>query len=246
MHANPPKEERHAPGRQVSVVIVSDVHSNLEALQAVLSRVEGFQVWCLGDLVGYGADPNEVIETLRERDVVSLLGNHDYAAVTGDTAGFNARAAMAVRWTRNALNGRSLAYLKSLPTERKVELGAVHGYLTHGSPDGSTWEYVDPRTHSQLFGHYLEKLGVGFIGLGHTHVPFIAEVEGIGTVFNPGSVGQPRDGDRRAAYAVLSTTGGGAVRVEGFRVEYDFKTAASKMIAAGLPAQYAERLYEGK
>lgn len=227
------------------VAVVSDVHSNLEALQAVLSKVEGLDVWCLGDLVGYGANPNEVVEMLRDRGAVALMGNHDQAVITGETGGFNPRAAMAARWTRNILDQHNVSYLESLPIERRLRIGTVDGYLAHGSPDSPLWEYVDPRTHSQLFGYYLRKLGVGFIGLGHTHLPFTAEVDGGGMVFNPGSVGQPRDGDRRAAYAVLSLGKRGTVSAESFRVEYDFETAASKIVAAGLPTQLAERLTRG-
>jgi predicted phosphodiesterase len=223
--------------------VISDVHSNLEALQEVLARVEGMEVYCLGDVVGYGANPNEVVETLREREVLTVMGNHDYAAVTGETGMFNARAAMAVRWTARTLKGPNLVYLRSLPRECRLRLGDAEGYLTHGSPDDPLWEYVDPRTHKQLFGHYLERLRVRFLGLGHSHVPFVSEEVG-GTIFNPGSVGQPRDGDRRASYAVVSVVGA-AVKVENLRVGYDYEAAASKITAAGLPEQLAARLRSG-
>lgn len=225
------------------VAVISDVHSNLEALQEVLSRVEGMGIYCLGDAVGYGANPNEVVEELRKRDVLTVMGNHDYAAVTGETTMFNARAATAARWTAKVLKGPNLAYLESLPSERRLRLGEAEGYLTHGSPDDTLWEYVDPRTHWQLFGHYLERLRVRFLGLGHTHVPFVIDETG-GTVFNPGSVGQPRDGDRRASYAVVSVVGE-AVKVDNFRAEYDYEAAASKIRATGLPRQFADRLCSG-
>jgi len=201
------------------------------------------QVYSLGDLVGYGANPNEVVEVIRERRMVALMGNHDYAVSTGETGLFNARAAMAVRWTSKELTGANLAFLRSLPRDRRLRLGGEEGYLTHGSPDDTLWEYVDPRTHLQLFGHYLERLRVKFLGLGHTHIPFVT-VERNGTVFNPGSVGQPRDGDRRASYAVLSVSNG-PVKVEGFRVDYDYEAVASKIRAAGLPGQLADRLALG-
>ena len=245
MKAHALEADKDEPGVLDRVMVISDIHSNLEALQAVLSRAEALRIWCLGDIVGYGADPNEVIKAIREHDAIALMGNHDYAAVTGDTGGFNARAAMTAKWTKNTLTEESAAYLRSLPAERRVQLGNVPGYLAHGSPDSAMWEYVEPRTHSELFGHYLQRLGVKFVGLGHTHVPYVEEVEGVGTVFNPGSVGQPRDGDSRAAYAVLSLAAGGRVQVEELRVEYDLEGAASKIIAAGLPPTNAERLYRG-
>jgi putative phosphoesterase len=236
-------EKKPSPPTATRIAVISDVHSNLEALREVLSRIAGMDAYCLGDVVGYGANPNEVVEALREREVLTVMGNHDYAAVTGETGMFNARAAIALKWTAKALTGPNLAYLRSLPRERRLRLGDVDGALTHGSPDDALWEYVDPRTHSQLFGRYLEKLRVGFLGLGHTHVPFVSDEVG-GTVFNPGSVGQPRDGDRRASYAVVSVVET-AVRVDNFRVEYDCETAASKIRAAGLPEQLADRLRWG-
>ncbi len=191
----------------------------MEALDAVLSELLGMEVYCLGDLVDYGAEPNEVIDTVRERGVKGLLGNHDWAALTGDTKLFNARAAMSSKWTARQLTDKSKEYLRGLPLELRIPLGDVEAYFTHGSPDDKLWEYVDPKTHSNLFGHYLGKLG-------------------------PGSVGQPRDGDKRAAYATLSLAAGKA-RVELRRVPYDYKTTGTKIRAAGLPDSFAERLASG-
>jgi len=225
------------------VAVISDVHSNLEALLEVLSRVKGMDVYCLGDIVGYGANPNEVVEEIRNRRAVALMGNHDYAAVTGDVRMFNPRAAMAAKWTSKTLTSANLEFLGSLPKSRRLRLGGVEGYLTHGSPDDPLWEYVDPRTHSELLGHYLVKLNVGILGLGHTHVPFV-DSEGRGVVFNPGSVGQPRDGDWRASYAIV-TVEDGEVGVENMRMEYDWKEASSKIRAVGLPEQLADRLSSG-
>ena len=225
------------------VGVISDVHANIEALDAVLGELRGTEVYCLGDLVDYGAEPNEVIDMVRERGVKGLLGNHDEAALTGDTKLFNARAAMSSKWTAKQLTDESLEYLRGLPLELRVPFGEAETYLTHGSPDDRLWEYVDPRTHSALFGHYLGKLKVHAIGLGHTHVPYVWNERG-GTVFNPGSVGQPRDGDNRASFAVLSFKGEQAI-VELRRVPYDYKATASKIRAAGLPDSFAERLASG-
>ncbi len=236
-------DERQGAPPAARIAVISDIHSNLEALQEVLFRIEGMEVYCLGDVVGYGANPNEVVEALQEKKVLTVMGNHDHAAVTGETGMFSARAAMAAKWTAKVLTAPNLAYLRSLPKERRLRLGDTKGYVTHGSPDDTLWEYVDPRTHQQLFGHYLERLRVRFVGLGHTHVPFVSDGAG-GIVFNPGSVGQPRDGDRRASYAVVSVARA-AVKVDNFRVEYDYETAASKIRAAGLPGQLADRLLLG-
>jgi putative phosphoesterase len=223
--------------------VVSDVHANVEALEAVLKEVDGLELFFLGDFVDYGAEPNEVVETLSERAKGSIIGNHDEAALTGDTSKFNARAAISSKWTRGKLTEKSVAFLKGLPQEMRVRRGGVDFYFTHGSPDDRLWEYVDPRTHSDLFGHYLGKVGVRSIGLGHTHVPYVWR-EGGGVVFNPGSVGQPRDGDWRASCAVVEVEGP-AVEVEVRRVEYDREGAATKIRGAGLPESFADRLGTG-
>jgi diadenosine tetraphosphatase ApaH/serine/threonine PP2A family protein phosphatase len=171
------------------------------------------------------------------------MGNHDSAAVTGDTGQFNARAAMAVIWTRSKLTRESLGFLRGLPPELREESEGVKMYMAHGSPDDRIWEYVDPRTHSDLFPHYLRTTGCSLVGLGHTHVPYVWEGES-GSVFNPGSVGQPRDGDPRASYGVV-TLDGGRASVGLRRVDYDARAAARKILDAGLPRPLADRLLVG-
>lgn len=223
--------------------VVSDIHANLEALEAVLERLRGLEIVCLGDLVDYGAEPNEVIARLRESGARSILGNHDAAALSGDSSLFNPKAAMSSAWTRARLSEESRAYLLGLKDEMRLTLGGVDFYMTHGSPDDHLWEYVDPRTDSDLFGYYLDRVGAKVIGLGHTHTPFVWEEEGR-VVFNPGSVGQPRDGDWRASCAVV-TVGEGAPRVDVARVGYDVEAAAEKILHAGLPASHATRLSAG-
>lgn len=225
------------------VAFISDVHSNSEALAAVLATTGGAELYCLGDLVGYGSDPNGVIQMLRDAGAVSLQGNHDAAVLTGDTSWFNWRAAVAAGWTADHLSEENREYLRGLPQQILTEFDGVRAFLTHGSPDDNLREYVEPETHSELFDHYLQKLGVGLVGLGHTHRPFVWR-GGRGVVFNPGSVGQPRDGDPRASFA-LATFENGRTDIQLRRVEYDVKTAADKIVAVGLPPQLAARLFEG-
>ena len=225
------------------IAVISDVHANLEALDAVLDQISGEEIVCLGDLVDYGANPNEVIALVRASGAKTILGNHDWSALTGDVSMLNAKAAMSSIWTRARLTPESRGYLEELPEERRMRLGGADVYFAHGSPGDHLWEYVDPRTDSGLFGHFLDKLGVQAIGLGHTHLPY-AWKEEKGTVFNPGSVGQPRDGDWRASYAIV-TAAGGKLDVELRRVEYDVEKAASRIREAGLPASHADRLANG-
>lgn len=226
-----------------TIAVISDVHANLEALEAVLSQARGMDLYCLGDLVDYGASPNEVVEMVRREARVVVMGNHDLAAVTGDTSLFNARAEISSKWTAKTLSGANRDYLRKLPRDWKSTVAAVPAYFAHGSPDDQMWEYVEPSTHHDLFGHYLTKLDVRVIGLGHTHIPYVRR-EGTGVVFNPGSVGQPRDGDPRASWATVSVEGD-TLGVEIQRVEYDVDAAASKIRKAGLPESHAERLSKG-
>jgi len=225
------------------VAFVSDVHANLEALQAVLEKLGDMSIYCMGDIFGYGASPNEVIALLRSRGVTSVLGNHDYAVITGNTADFNARAAISAKWTMKVISAESKEYLKSLPQELSLDVEDSRMYLTHGSPLDHLWEYVDPGTHSELFEFYLKKISARLIALGHTHVPYVWKGEN-GTVLNPGSVGQPRDGDSRSSYAV-ATIGNGEAEVEEERVSYDIREAAEKIRRAGLPEEHASRLFVG-
>jgi putative phosphoesterase len=223
--------------------VVSDVHANLDALEAVFKHIGGMEVYCLGDLVDYGAEPNEVIEFLKLRGVKCIMGNHDAAAINGDTSLFNPRAAMSAMWTRTKLSKESKEYLEGLLEEMRIRVDDAEFYFTHGSPDDHLWEYIDPRSDSDLFGYFLDRLKVQTIGLGHTHIPYVWR-EGDRAVFNPGSVGQPRDGDWRASYALVSVEGR-ALEVEIKRVDYDCEKAAAKIRAAGLPEVFADRLLRG-
>jgi len=225
------------------LAIVSDVHANLEAFEAVLAEAPGLDIICLGDLVDYGANPNEVVDVVRNRGIRTVMGNHDWAVLSGDTSLFNARAAMSSTWTRAHLTRQNVEFIRTLVPELYTPFELAEAYFTHGSPDDRLWEYVDPRTHSDLFGHYLAKLGVRIIGLGHTHVPYVWKEEDK-LVFNPGSVGQPRDGDPRASFAVLTVEEQEA-SADIRRVEYNVQKAASKIREAGLPESHASRLFSG-
>jgi len=224
---------------------ISDVHSNVEALEAVLDEVGKLKVYCAGDIVGYGASPNEVVRILRDAGATCVLGNHDQASLEGDVGEFNPRAAMAAIWTSQHLSDASRAFLASLPREITAETGGKRLYMAHGSPVDTMWEYVLPSTHSDLFDYYLKKVDADVIALGHTHLAFQWRSEGGGLVFNPGSVGQPRDGDTRASFAILSVEAG-EVQVETRRVEYDKERAAKKILESGLPPSLATQLLSGE
>jgi diadenosine tetraphosphatase ApaH/serine/threonine PP2A family protein phosphatase len=241
----------------VRILIVADVHANLDAFEAVLRQAADGgaidAVWSLGDLVGYGSEPGGCIARLREFEHVAVAGNHDLAAA-GEIglAEFNTYAADAARWTAAQLDDDEKAWIRSLP--RIVVEGEMT--LVHGSLRDPVWEYL--LSESEAEAHLqLQKTPYGLVG--HTHFPAViyegdaamrrildgreVALEGERFVANPGSVGQPRDSDARAAYAVLDTE---ARRFVFHRVAYDIAAAQAKIVAAGLPAYLAERLARGR
>lgn len=223
---------------------LSDIHGNLEALEAVSTRIhKDVPIYCLGDLVGYGANPNEAIEWAKGRNVICVMGNHDYAVVTGDTSFFNRDAERAILWTRPRLTKENMAFLSSLPKTVKVDLNGIKALLVHGSPTDPVFEYVFPETHEHLFDYYLSNNEVKVVALGHTHIPFVKKIDD-GMVFNPGSIGQPRSGEPRACYALIRVEGS-EIEVEYKLIEYDIEGAAGKILKAGLPPFLAQRLFQG-
>jgi putative phosphoesterase len=229
----------------LKIVVISDIHSNLVAFRAVIASLPNYDhVLFLGDLVGYGPQPNEVIEQLQQlKPTSALMGNHDYAVATGDTAGFSPHAEAAVEWTRRHIKPHNLDYLSTLLTSAKMELRNTRLALFHGSPRDPLSEYVFPGITDQLARKVIQSAGAPLVFLGHTHVPMVYSF-GRQMLANPGSVGQPRDGDPRAAFAVL-TLSEGRFSFDITRVVYDIDSVAGKIVEAGLPEFLANRLYAG-
>lgn len=242
----------------VRVALISDVHANLVALEAVLADAEGRGVeaiWNLGDTVGYGADPNGVVARLVEAGAVSVLGNHDAAATgTIGTEWFNSLAAEAAEWTRAHLEPETAASLAALAeVAREGDWSLAHGTLRQ-----PLWEYLI--TEEAAEGHF-ELQETPYSAVGHTHVPLLVRrgtegVEGETPVpgealalgeeplcVNPGSVGQPRDGDPRSSYALVDTEAG---TVTHYRVAYDIGETQRRMEEVGLPRALVERLRFGR
>jgi len=239
----------------VRTLIISDIHANASALDSVLKAAgEVDAVWCLGDVVGYGPDPNECIARLKDlRGLVCLQGNHDAAAIGNlSLDGFNVEARSSIEWLRNCLSPDSLAFLKKLQP-RSEENGVT---LAHASPRQPVLEYLlDSYSASENFNYF----STDYCFVGHTHVPVLfflrskvvdLQVPLANTqtelkrrcIANPGSVGQPRDRDPRAAFAVFDD------ETEAWdyrRVEYDIATVQARMRAAGLPDRHTARLAGG-
>jgi len=229
------------------IALISDIHSNLEALESVWDEVKGADAFlCMGDLVGYGASPNEVVEFVRKqmekRTFLCVRGNHDNAIAFGTDWGFNPYARQAVRWHQRVMTIENLEFLRRLPVRQLFTDDARRSYLLiHGSPRAPLDEYLFPWLPESEFRAVLSYVRQDDLLLGHTHVPMLKVIGGR-RIINPGSVGQPRDGDWRASYALIDTETG---EVTFHRVEYDVEESARKIIEAGLPRFLAERLFEG-
>jgi len=232
----------------VRVAALGDVHGNLHALDAVLAdigrrRVQG--VWWLGDLVGYGAFPGQVVERLRARGDPAVLGNYDrkvldYPARAAAWAGKKRpEKLLAFRWAHAQLSRAARAFLERLPERLALEQAGLRIALAHRGPE--PFEFVGPALDARELGLLLDWAGADLLLLGHTHRPFAAEVGGRWVV-NPGAVGRPEGGDPRACYALLELGSRGRVRVEHVRVPYPVEAAARAILDAGLPPAFADML----
>jgi len=225
------------------IAFISDIHSNLEALQAVLDDIKKERVkhiYCLGDIVGYGANPNEVIELLKKLNIPSVQGNHDFAVPDlKDFNKFNQYAQVALKFTQKVLKTENKEFLKNLPETNTLTTVGLTFFFAHGSPDDPHWEYIFPTTPEVRLKKFLEKYDV--VVLGHTHIPFYKKF-GRKLIMNPGSVGQPRDGIPEASYAIIDTE---IMQIVNNRVEYDIDTAARKIITSKLPFYLGDRLHTG-
>ena len=239
-------------------LIISDIHANLPALEAVFADAPPYdEIWCLGDLVGYGPDPNECIERMQELPHTSLVGNHDWAVLGKlDLGGFNVDARIANMWAQSELTPAAREYLSELPVRTERD-----GFcLVHGSPREPVWEYVlDTSVAYPNFQHFSTTVCL----LGHSHIPLVFVLDeqrrrcdplfpplfeplSLGPrrmILNPGSVGQPRDGDPRASYAMLDTDD---MTLEFRRVTYPVEIVQERMRARDLRRRLIARLEFGR
>lgn len=238
------------------ILVISDIHANLTALQAVLKAAGKVDAtWCLGDLVGYGPDPDDCLDLIRTTpNLTCMIGNHDAAVIDSiDTSFFNQDARFSAQWAKQHISKKNISFLKDLP--EILICGDVT--MVHGSPRNSVWEYLlDPFTVEINFSFFETR----FCFAGHTHIPTVysfknsccemIRIDGQSEtidlqekmILNPGSVGQPRDRDKRASYAIYYPEN---CTWEFHRVEYDIREVQSRIIHFELPFRNAERLSEG-
>jgi putative phosphoesterase len=224
----------------VRLAIIADIHSNLPALEVVIEQIakEGVdQILCAGDIVGYGPYPNEVIERLKGIEITAIQGNHDRAVLSHDSSNMNIQAQDAIWWTIDNLKQDGHDYLAQLSSKRSFSWNGLKIGIFHGSPRSDD-EYIPEESAEE---ELLDLAKSDFLVLGHTHVPFVKSLDQ-GTIVNPGSVGQPRDGDPRASLTIYDHR---LRRFEVKRLAYDIDRMAEAMRASGLPSFLSMRLYSG-
>jgi predicted phosphodiesterase len=227
--------------------VLSDIHGNIQALEAVLARADELsckKIYVLGDIVGYGANPNECVEVLRKRGAIALLGNHD-AAVTGRDGDdcFNFAAREGVRYCRRVLTTENMGWLRGLPGQLRPRPDVL---MVHGSPWDRDEYLAGPWAPTLAADRLMAQAGPGLCFFGHTHQPVVARSRfsrpEVRTMVNPGSVGQPRDRCQGAAFATWDDVDDS---VEIVRVAYDLEEAQRAIVEAGLPEWLGERLGVG-
>jgi predicted phosphodiesterase len=240
-------------------LVISDIHSNVPALEAVLRDAPRYDaVICLGDIVGYGPDPSACVDRLYELEPICLAGNHDWGAIgQADLTIFNREARQALQWTQDELSRSRLAFLRSLSPKRWLQDRIL---LVHGSPRDPVWEYLVDI--SSALHNFLE-VDFGIALVGHSHLPLVLEwrpsdrrvlshrveletrlqLDSRRVILNPGSVGQPRDGDPRASYGLLDS---GEMTWQFRRVEYPVEITQERMRAKVLPQRLIDRLGIGR
>jgi len=232
------------------VAVITDIHGNLPALGAALAMVDGLDVdatYCGGDLVGYGPWPNEVCRTIQDRAIPTIYGNYDYAigrdledcGCAYVTQHDRELGRLSVNWTLEHTDQRAKDFMRELPFDLRFELGGKRVRLVHGSPRKVN-EYLFDDKPAHTFERIAAAADCDVLIFGHTHKPWIAEYGGVLFV-NCGSVGKPKDGDPRGAFAVLEASEEGVgAQIE--RFDYDARYAAREVVVAGLPEEYAEKL----
>ncbi len=245
--------------RNMRHAIIADIHANLAALTAVLDDIKQRggveEVWCLGDVVGYGPDPHQCIELLRQYSHVCVAGNHDWAAIGKiDTSDFNPDAAAACHWTTQQLSLEDVEYLSNLP----LVIERDNFTLVHGSPRDPIWEYLlSTSSAGENFAFFRSQ----FCLVGHSHAPLIFEYNEVKAcslskfpadteirlaenrlIINPGAIGQPRDGDPRASYAIYDSE---TRTIKHYRIPYNISITQARMMEYELPMQLVTRLSYG-
>ncbi|MEF8878954.1 MAG: metallophosphoesterase [Candidatus Thermoplasmatota archaeon] len=229
----------------MKLAFISDIHSNIYAFKKVIEKIEQIdieKIFCCGDIVGYSTYPKECIKQVKKYDIVSVKGNHDYAVAENNPKGFNPMGVAGVKFNRKKITDDDLSFLKNLPEELFFEKDGKKFYMTHGSPRNHLMEYVHPWISDETLKNFSTIKKCDIMIFGHTHVPMKKQVDD--TLFlNPGSVGQPRDGNPNSSFMVLNTD---SLKAEWYRVPYEIDAAVESVKRTSLPEKIGNRLYQGR
>ena len=237
------------------LAVFGDIHGNLPALEAVLEDMDARGIaerYCLGDLVGYGTFPNEVVERIRDARIPTLIGNYDEGVGNSSpdcgcayrTPEDRARGERSIAWTNARTSSDNKAFLRALPFQIPLEIGGRSVLLVHGSPRKIN-EYLYEDRPDRSLERIMDQSGVDLLVCGHTHLPYDRTISSGRRVVNAGSVGKPKDGDPRACYILLRESGD-EIEVEFVRVAYDVEKAARSIEASDMPDEFAAMLREGR
>ncbi len=239
------------------VLVISDIHSNYPAYQAVWSKARevlgkiNYSI-CLGDIIGYGPHPNEVLRSIIQDCDIIVAGNHEHAAITGNYEGLNKHAVAAIKWTNEVLDNKSKQILEIINKYHfaRFHVADLEIFACHGSPKNLLMDYVFPKDSKERKDELLDLIygqGANVLMVGHTHVPMIYQRndEAGGTILNPGSVGQPRDGIPKASAMTIIIEPDGEIQIDWLRVAYPTIEVARDIREAGLPEWLAERVLFG-
>ncbi|MFZ5643903.1 MAG: metallophosphoesterase family protein [Bacillota bacterium] len=238
----------------MKIAVISDIHGNLHALEAVLKDAESRgaeRIYCTGDLVGYGPRPNEVIDLIRKMSIPTVMGNYDDAIgnmrlICGcDYKDEKSQllGEKSISWTRENTAGENKQWLSELPAEIRINEEGLRLLLVHGSPRALN-EYLYESTPNNYLDELIRESGADVMVCGHTHLPFSREISS-GLVINAGSAGKPKHGNPNASYVILNISGG-RLEVEIVEVIYNFEDTAREIEEAGLPVEFAEIIRTGR
>lgn len=228
----------------MKLAFISDIHSNLHAFENVLKKIDVLsidEIFCLGDIVGYNAFPKECVNIIRNRNIKSVIGNHDFATVHGKISWFNRLGVVGIKYSKEKLDKDDINFLKTLSYKSTFERDGITFYLTHGSPRDNLFEYVHPYFSIDKLKEIGRNVPSDVIIMGHTHVQMEAEVDNR-LFLNPGSVGQPRDGISKSSFMVFDTSDRSS---KWFRITYDIDSACKAIYENDLPRILCEKLRTG-
>lgn len=227
-----------------TVTVIADIHGNLPSFRKFLGRNNPDVLINAGDVIGYNPFPDECISLLRETKAINLLGDHEWCLLHKNFSMINPYARKVLEWSLGEISQANIDFIKNFNFLEKTEVEKIKIAMCHGSPKDPLWEYIYPGTLAKRLNEFLTHVGADILILAHTHIPFVRKVKN-GLIINPGSIGQPRDGNPSPSFITIEIEGDVVKNVKLNRYSYDLTKVINKIIDENLPKFLAERLYMG-